>query len=481
MTARKALLRLWSSPTFMTWGSFLVRSLNLVVVLPLVLTRFDAADIALWYLFASVISLQFMIDLGFSPTFSRVIAFAVGGLGVEGLKDLRDTTQPGSSQKTDWKAVERICSNMQFIYSRLAVAGFALLSVLGTLALIRPVSVSSDLATSWLAWGVILATSTAALFGNSYSCYLQGLNQIAVLRRWEIVTSLGAILTSCAVLLSGGGILGLVLANQLWVVVGVAQNRWLCRTVADGRFKEFVSLGRDDQVMGAVWPSAWRSGIGQFMTYGLIQLSAVAYAQFGNSAEVASYLLGLKLIQMLSQFSRAPFYSKLPALARLRAEGNVSRQIYLARKGMLLSYWVFVVGFVVCGACGGSLLKTIGSNAAFPDNLLWCLLGLAMFAERFGAMHIQLYSITNHIIWHTVTGISGTIYLLLVALLIRPAGVYAFPAALLASYLLFYCWFGARYSYRTFGLKFWAFESRTMFAPLALLLFYCVASLKLAL
>lgn len=461
----------------MTWGSFLVRSLNLIVVLPLILTRFDTADIALWYLFAAVISLQFMMDLGFSPTFARVIAFGMGGMGAQGLKDLRDVKNVGACQEPDWQTVERICSTMRLVYSRVAVGGFALLSGLGTLALLKPVSLSSDPVESWLAWCLIVATSTFSLFGNAYSSYLQGLNEIAVLRRWEIVTSLGAIITSCVALLVGSGILGLVAANQFWVVVGMIRNRWLCRVVADGRFKRFTAAGRDEHVMRAVWPSAWRSGIGQFMTYGLIQLSAIFYAQSGNPSGVASYLLGLKLIQMLSQFSRAPFYSKLPVLAKLQAAGQVDRQVTLARRGMVLSYWVFALGFVVCGVFGSPLLKMLGSNAAFPDSLLWCLLGLAMFAERFGAMHIQLYSITNHIIWHTANGVSGLIYLLLTALLVPSLGVHAFPAALLASYLLFYCWFSAGYSYSTFGLKFWTFESRTMLPALVLVLVYCATSL----
>lgn len=463
--------RVWSSPTLMTWGSFLVRSLSLVLVLPLVLNRLDTADIALWYLFSSIIGLQMMVDAGFSPTFSRVIAFAMGGLAAEELKDLREVKNTVEQNQPNWSTIERICSTMWIIYSRLTVLAFVLLSILGTWALAKPIALSSDPKSSWLAWCIVLGTSTFTLLGNVYNSYLQGINQIALLRRWEIITSLGAIVTSLLALVLNAGLLGLVAANQIWVVVNILRNRWLSRYVEGGKFKSLARTAKDKIVIGAVWPSAWRSGVGVFMTYGLIQLSGIVYAQFGYSSAVASYLLGLKLIQVVRQFSQAPFYSKLPLLAQLRATGNQKGQIEIAQKSMTLSYWVYIIGFILLGLLARPLLTLVGSNADFPDNILWCLLGLAFFAERYGAMHIQLYSTTNHIIWHTVTGISGTIYIILSLFLVKKIGVYGFPTALLLSYLACYCWHGAKYSYGMFNLSFIEFEKKAVFIPTITILF----------
>jgi hypothetical protein len=50
----------------------------------------------------------------------------------------------------------------------------------------------------------------------------------------------------------------------------------------------------------------------------------------------------------------------------------------------------FALGFVFLGILGKPLLQFIGSNADFPYPVLWAIMGLAMFAERYGAMHIQL-------------------------------------------------------------------------------------------
>ena len=456
----------------MTWGSFLTRSLSLVIVLPLILTRLSTEEIALWYLFMTIISFQMLVDVGFSPTFSRVIAYAMGGAKVDDLKSPKDQ----NNGQANWETLELICSEMRVFYSRLGILWPLLLVIFGTLALIKPISHVQNTLSVWTAWGVIVIVSTVTLRGNIYSAYLQGINKVALLQRWQAITSLGAIVTSFLVLILGGGILGLVIAHQGWQLLNILRNRWLSRAVEDGHFKNFSKRKQNKKVFDAVWPSAWRSGMGVFMSYGLIQASGIMYAQVGSAAGVASYLLALRLIGTVSSFSQAPFYSKLPTLARLFSESRKKELIRVAKRGMALSHWTYIAGFISLGLIGEPLLKLIGSNADFPSQMLWILLGLGFFVERYGAMHIQLYSTTNHIIWHIANGVTGMIYLIVSIVFFQFIGVYAFPVGILAGYLGFYAWYSAIHSYKAFDLKFISFEKSTSFGPLAAILIYTISS-----
>jgi len=450
----------------MTWGSFLSRSLSLVVVLPLLLTRLSTEEIALWYLFMTIISFQLLVDLGFSPTFSRIIAYGMGGARVDELKSPKDQ----NNREENWETLELICSEMRVIYSRLGLLWPMLLVVFGTLVLVKPISLVQNTFSAWSAWGMILVVSTVSIRGNIYSSYLQGINQIALLRRWESITSLGAIATSFLVLILGGGLLGLIIAHQSWQLLNILRNRWLSGVVEDGRFKSFSRVNKSQKVFDAVWPSAWRSGVGIFMTYGLVQASGILYAQVGTAASVASYLLALRLIQTVSMFSQAPFYSKLPLFARFFAEGKKEELVSLAKREMRLSYWCYVAAFIGLGFVGGPILRFIGSNADFPTSLLWSLLGLTFFVERYGAMHLQLYSITNHIIWHIANGIAGLIFIIVSLMLFKQIDVYAFPLGLLVAYLGFYSWYSAKHSYNIFKLDFISFEKSTMAVPACVLI-----------
>ncbi|MDJ0688877.1 MAG: hypothetical protein QNJ41_10230 [Xenococcaceae cyanobacterium MO_188.B32] len=461
----------------MTWSSFLTRPLSLVLVLPLLLTRLSTEEIALWYLFSTIIGLQSLADIGFSPTFSRVIAYGMGGLSADELKDLRINKPSGDTREPNWETIEQIYSTMQVVYLRLTFISIFLLGTLGTWALIKPISAIANQTEGWIAWGIILIASTFTLVGNSYNSYLQGVNQIALLRRWETLTSIAAIITSFLVLFLDGGLLGLVIANQSWLILKILRNRWLCKIVENGRFQKFTGKKIHPAVFDSVWSSAWRSGLGIVMSYGLVQLSGIIYAQFGSASGVASYLLALRLIQLVSRFSQAPFYSKLPLLAKLRSEGNIKQQVLVAKRGMVIAYWTYIAGFVGLGILATPLLKLMGSNAEFVSPLLWSLMGLSIFAERYGAMHIRLYSTTNHIIWHIANGVSGSIYLIVSLTLFQQIGVYAFPIATLVGYLGFYCWYSAMHSYRAFGLNFWIFERSTMLQPLAVMIIHLIANL----
>ena len=88
-------------------------------------------------------------------------------------------------------------------------------------------------------------------------------------------------------------------------------------------------------------------------------------------------------------------------------------------------------------------------------------MALAFFAERFGAMHLQLYSLTNHIVWHIANGVTGLLMIAIAWLIYPRLGAYAFPLAMLLAYIGFYCVYSASHTRKAFALQLLRFESRT--------------------
>ena len=455
----------------MTWVSHGAKMLSLVIVLPLVLKKLPEAEITVWFLFSLLSALYLICDMGFVQTFSRAIAYAMGG--AERIRIFNHATDRSVSSEVNWSLIKRLCSTMYMVYSRLLLIVFVLFLIGGSLLLVKPISSCQDSATAWLSWVFVLAGSTIFLFGNLYSAYLQGINQIALLRRVEAFCFLGSSLTCACVLLARGGLLGLVFSNQIWRAIAVVAKRYSCGKVENGRFLDFRRFSLDRDVFKAVWLSTWRSGLGIFMSYGLVQLSGLFYAQIEGGKSLASYLLGLRLIQAISQFSQAPFYSRIPIMARLNASGSIEKLIASAKRGMFLAHSTYVIQIVLMSIFGPMILGIIGSKVPFPDNLLWVLLTLAIFAERYGAMHIQLYSTTNHIVWHIANGVTGAIVIVLSLSLIPVFGITAFPLALLIANISFYSWYCARLSYKAFKIPIWNFEKLTFVCPCVVLgLFY---------
>jgi hypothetical protein len=456
----------------MTWGAFLTRSLTFVLVVPLVLTKFSAADVALWYVFSSVATLQLQADLGFSPTFVRVIAFAMGGLKESELGDLRAMDAPRVHADPNWRTVELVCATMRVVYNRLTLIATCLLLTVGTAVVARPIGVSSDPARSWAAWAAIVIASTLVLRGNQYSAYLQGLDRVALVRRWEALTNVGAIGTSFCVLLFGGGILQLVVAQQCWLIANVGRNWLLARHVEGARYRDFDTGTIDRHVLRSVWPSAWRSGLGSLAGQVPLQFSGIFYAQYGPPAKVAAFLFSIHVLTAIRTFANAPFYSRIPLLARLRAQGRFEELVRAAKRGMRLSYWTFVVGIALAGLLIGPLAQHIGSNVAFVPPALWAALATAGFIERYGAMHLMLYSTTNHIVWHVANGVTALLFAVFVAASFRMLDWYALAGAYAAAYLLFYAPYTASRSYRELSVRPLAFERSVVAGPALAMIAY---------
>lgn len=460
------LRRLWHSPTATTWGSLAVRLSAALLVLPLVLVRFASPEVALWQLFTTLFMLAMMLDMGLAPTFARLLAFARGGATLAEMAHMqRDVAQP--KRPADPAVTAAVMSALRWLYPRLALAAMLVLGVLGTWGLIKPVAQSADVYSAWVAWALVLATTGISMWGGAYAAALQGMNCIAQMRRWEVVTGLLQILSSLLVLALGGHLLALVAAYQAWAVVGALRNRWLLKSLHPGLFA--VRPEPHAEVLRVMWPPAWRSGLGMLMSHGLIHASGVVYSQVAPAGEVAAYLLALRVMMLISQFCQAPFYSKLPRLAELQAAGHQTEQLRLAQRGMRFAYWVFVAGALLVALAADPLLKLIGSRTPFVPAGVWALMALAFFAERFGAMHLQLYSLTNRIVWHIANGVTGVVMIVLAAFFYARLGAYAFPAAMLLAYTSFYCVYSASRTRQAFKLRLLRFESSTAVPAMAAL------------
>jgi hypothetical protein len=236
------------------------------------------------------------------------------------------------------------------------------------------------------------------------------------------------------------------------------------------------SAARDPAVWREVAPAAWRSGLGVLLNQGAIQGSGLVYAQLAAPAEVAAYLLALRVMQGLSEVAGVPFYIRLPAMARLYAEKNAPALAASAARGMLWANWLLVAGVLALAWAGASLLAAIGSRTPFVAPAVWWMLATAILVERIGAMHLQLYSVTNRVLWHIANGVAGVLMICTMPPAYLALGLPGLPLGMLIGYAAFYTPFSMACSYRAFRLKPLQVDLAASAVPLALV----IAGLALA-
>ena len=453
----------------MTWASLVTRSAGWLVLLPLVLTRLDSQEVAVFLLFSVMTGLRNLADFGFGPTFIRYIAYCMGGA-----RSLGNITKPHRERgdgRPNLELLSEVVGSMRQLHRWVALAVLGLFAIVGSIAVDRQINLLADPGEGWLAWTAVVIGIVFTYWANQFAAYVQGLNHVALLRRWEALFNALGIASSIAVLLMGGGLVGLVVTVQLWLILSGVRNWLLARRVFDGWWTGAPRHG-SGATLAETWAPAWRTGLGSAMSMGVVQLSGVLYAQRIGGEELAALLLALRLIAVVSAFSQAPFYSKLPLYARLYSSGDYSSLVRFAGRGMQLSYAAFLLGWIGLGLAGPRLFDAIGASTPFPPSRLWTLIGLAFLVHRFGAMHIQLYNATNHVIMHIADGVSGGMFVVSVLALSPRFGVLAIPLSQLIAYVGFYNWYSAMHSYRLIQVGFFRFERVAALPALGFALLY---------
>lgn len=457
----------------MTWGSFFSRTAGVLLVLPLTLRRLELGEIVVWYLFTTIFSLQWILDLGFGSTASRAVSYAAAGALKIG-EPLGRSAAAAEPFAPNSLLLARIVHTLRWTYLALGAVAVVLLATFGTWALIEPVHALPDPREAWTCWILILACYPIGMWGNQYWVYLEGINQVALTRRWDMFTGFATSASMAIALLAGWGLLGLVIAYHAWALLRVVIFRQLSVS-----HRSLIALtpqrsGIDREIFAHLWAGAWRSGIGGLMSYGLNGAASFMVAHAGNASAAASYLVSYRLLEAVLQFSQAPFYGKLPALVRLRATGDLPALISLARRGMLMGYWCFIAGFIGLGVSADLILRLIGSRATFAEPRLWAVMGLAMLSHFFGAMHIQLYSTTDRIIWHVANTVAGCIFVVVCWGLLGRIGVYAVSVGWLCGYAGFYGWYSASHSYRSIRVGAWQFDRGLAVPPALIMVAYAL-------
>lgn len=444
-----AFKKLWNSPTFTTWASFVVRVGGLMLLTPLILTKFSPEEISLWYLFSSIIGLTVLLDLGFAPTLARIVAFAYAGAEQVHQFKTPSQTRLGRSEP-NWMLVSRIHRTSGLIYLVLAFGLGLALATVGSAAIYRPIVGLSNPPAGWWAWLFLCVGGVVTFYGTRYSSLLTGLDRVAEVNRSTTISTALAIVCSAIVVILGGGLAVLVLTYQSILVIRVLLFRnQVLRIKQLASFRSPLNLGYDREVLSAAWQPSWRSALIVAGSTGVANATGLIYAQIYDSRLLADFLFTLRVFQVITTFSQAPFYSRLPLFARLRAEGRLGDLGRECSRRLEISLYVFLAASLGVGIFANAALSLIDAKALLITGPFWSALVVVYFMERHHAMHAQIYCTTNHIPFHFTASVSGLFCALLLFALAPRVGIWAFPISLGVSNAVLNNWWSVYLSMRS--------------------------------
>ena len=429
--------RLLNSPTLMTLGNLVVKSSSLVILLPIILTSFSEAEITFWYSCATIISLQLLLDFGLNPTFTRYVAYGVGGASVNEL--LNDNIKYANQGNVNVRTIETISYISKIFYSRLSLISVLFIGFLGTWLIYEKLLISGNFTASVITWLFVILTAGISLCGNIFCVVLQGYGSIAVVQRTQMLCALGAIFTSA--------LIALMTHNIFLTVVSFYSWNYLYLFIYRKKFKQLgvnsskgIHLGSEvDDFTLFILSKCWKSGVGVLASLGVIQLSALVVVKMFSPTISSMYMITLQMIRAISSFSQAPFYSQLPKWAKQYVSKDERRTLPKdINSRVLVSLLVFVGLFVIVSLAFPLLFVIIDSKVEFPNSEFWLLVGAAFLLERFCSMMLQIYTLTGDVIWHKVNLTTSAIMILFSFILVPIFGVSGLPFSMFLAYLLYY-------------------------------------------
>lgn len=242
-----------------------------------------------------------------------------------------------------------------------------------------------------------------------------GLNEVALLNRWNVIFSILKIIASIAVLYLGYSFLILVVVQMSFLVLIGIRNKYLFNVyLIDNNIDEYGSF-RGDLIKEIQAPFI-KSLSYTVSRVGVLQFSGILFTSTATSYQVAVYFLMLRIVSVIGEFSQAPFISKQPLMTMLRTQKRMSEFRNVVLGNILLSLFTFYIISIITVISIDWIISNL-SNEGYIINPWLLLMFFAFFGlDRANTFLIAVSASVNHYIlyWEHVISALISVFLLLI-------------------------------------------------------------------
>lgn len=393
-------------------GSFFQYCTSLII-LPIVLSNINKAELGLWYSFASIGTLVTYLDFGFSTTLVRNITYAWSGAASVRKKGF-DTSDVKEKVNVDF--IYQILTTCKLVCLVIAIIAGIVMYTAGIAYvqyIARDMNTADIAMYAWLiyAFGVFLN-----IYYNYWGNALRGIGLISQYQKIIIISRITQIILSYVGIKVGYGLIALSVS---YVISGfiirflskIFLQKELSRVSKEANYKSVKrsvkeTVTKSWEMFKAVWYNAKRSGIISLCSYAINQSLTLICSAYLGIEETAAYGLCLQLITAIMSVAGILFSTYSPKMINSMALGKTVEY----RK--TFSMCIFVFWFIAIGGIVGfaivckPLLALINSNTVIPIPM-FLFMGVYMFLEHNHGEYTAYYTMRNDICYLKSYIISG--------------------------------------------------------------------------
>lgn len=367
-----------------SYAAQILRFGSALIVLPLVLSKLDSEELAIWYLFSSVSGLVLLLDFGFSNTIIRNLTYVFAGAKSLMKEGLSNESHLGT-KVVDSVFLAKIITSIRLIYMILACIAFIILATLGTyyLSTIIEANQIKSHNTIWISWVVFIFSTILMIYYLYLNALLMGRGYIKHAQKAQIIYSFSFIVLAYIGLVLGYGLLSLSLSLLIASIIEriILINSFYDDWIKESITKTKVSFEEKKELISIIWFNAKKMGtvaIGGFLINRLGQFFVTSYFTLKVAAQ---YGLTMQIISFVSSASIIYFNTIYPKMSYDFFKKNFDG----VRKSLGISLVIIIVFFTISGfgilLFDDIMLKLINSQTILLNNYQIILILIMFFLE----------------------------------------------------------------------------------------------------
>ena len=350
-----------------------------LVTLPLILKLLSAEEIGMNYLMLSLGALVSLFDFGFTPQFSRNIAYVFTGAQV--LK--KEGVTVAETSTINYRLLATMIHTAEFVYRRLAIVVLLVMLTLGTYYIYYVTKGFTNIDNSLSIWVLYSIGIFFNIYYSYYSSLLIGKGLIMETKKAMVYSRLIYIILAFVFLFSGLGLMGVVLANLIAPFVNrfISYRYFFTEELNEQISIYSISKKEKLELFEIVWHNAKKLGLVFVGAYAINKLSIFLAGLYLPLSEIGSYGLMIQLFGLLSMVSGMLFTVFEPRFSSLRTKGDTTALIKEFAFSMNIYYLTFIIGAIGLLYLGPYFLSLISANVALPSFFIMLLFSVVLFLE----------------------------------------------------------------------------------------------------
>jgi O-antigen/teichoic acid export membrane protein len=350
-----------------------------LITLPLILKLLSAEEIGMNYLMLSLGALVSLFDFGFTPQFSRNIAYVFTGAQVLQKEGVAVT----ETSMINYRLLTTMIHTAEFVYRRLAFIVFFALLTLGTYYIYYVTKGFTNINNSLIIWILFSIGIFFNIYFSYYNSLLIGKGLIMESKKAMVYSRIVYIILAFVFLFSGLGLLGVVIANFVAPFVSrFISYRYFFTNELNAKINIYtISKNEKLEVFEIVWHNAKKLGLVFLGAYAINKLSIFLAGLYLPLSEIGSYGLMIQLFGLLSMVSGMFFNVFEPRFSSLRTKGDTTALLKEFAFSMNIYYVTFIIGSISLLYLGPYFLSLISSNVTLPSFVIMSLFAVVLFLE----------------------------------------------------------------------------------------------------